>query len=109
MVENAAHYAPKDSTIELRAARVNGRLVVTVDDRGPGIPEADLSRVFERFYLVERARTRNHGGTGLGLAIVRHLTGLQQGTVAAANRPGGGTVFTVSLPPEPEGGAGSSG
>ena len=103
LVENALHYSPKDSTIELRAARSDGRLVLTVSDRGPGIPEADLPRVFERLYRVEQSRARNPGGTGLGLAIVKHLVGLQQGTVDAANRHGGGAVFTVSLPQKPPG------
>ena len=98
LVENASHYAPKDSTIELGADRSDGWLVLTVSDRGPGIPEADLTRVFERFYRVEPSRVRNPGGTGLGLAIVKHLTGLQHGTAAAANRPGGGSVLTVRLP-----------
>lgn len=101
LVENALHYSPRGSTIELGAARSDGRLVLTVSDRGPGIPEVDLSRVFERFYRVEQSRARNPGGTGLGLAIVKHLAGLQQGTVSAANRPGGGAVLTVSLPQEP--------
>ena len=72
-----------------------------MEDEGPGIPEADLPRVFERFYRVNKARSRggpDPGGTGLGLAIVRHLVELHGGTVRAANRPGGGAVLTIELP-----------
>ena len=72
-------------------------VVLTVADSGPGIPPEDLTRVFERFYRVDKSRARP-GGTGLGLAIVRHLVELHCGTVSAANRPGGGAMFTVRLP-----------
>ena len=84
--------------VDVGAAREGDRITLTVADRGPGIPEAELSRVFERFYRVDRSRTRDPGGTGLGLAIVRHLIGLHGGTVSAARRDGGGTVVTVTLP-----------
>ena len=100
LVENAAHYAPERSTIQLEAeqGKGDGAVVVRVSDRGPGIPDTDLARVFERFYRVEHSRARNPGGTGLGLAIVKHLIGLHDGTVEAAHRPGGGSVFTIVLP-----------
>ncbi len=71
---------------------------MTVSDEGPGIPEADLERIFERFYRVDKARSRESGGTGLGLSIVKHLVELLGGRVWAANRPEGGAVFTVGLP-----------
>ena len=103
LVENASHYASADTIIDVGATTSDDRLVVTVSDRGPGIPDTDLTRVFERFYCVEPSRVRNPGGTGLGLAIVKHLVGLQHGTVTAANRPGGGAVFTVTLPQEQTG------
>ena len=67
-------------------------------DEGPGIPEADLARIFERFYRVDKARSRESGGTGLGLSIVKHLVELLGGDVKAANRPEGGAIFTVTLP-----------
>ena len=73
-------------------------MTLAVADRGPGIPTSDLPRVFERFYRVDRSRTRDPGGTGLGLAIVRHLVELHGGSVSAARRDGGGTVVTVRLP-----------
>lgn len=101
LLHNATSYAPEGSEILLTSARRDDRIVFTVADSGPGIPHADLPRVFERFYRVDKARSRNTrdpGGTGLGLAIVKHLVGLHGGTVAVANRPGGGAVFTIELP-----------
>ena len=73
-------------------------MLLSVGDDGPGVPEADLGRVFERFYRVDKSRTRDPGGTGLGLSIVRHLVELHGGKVSAANRDEGGAVFTISLP-----------
>ena len=101
LVENATNYAPDGSEIVLTASREDRRIVLSVADQGPGIPDADLPRVFERFYRVDKARSRSQrdpGGTGLGLAIVKHLIGLHGGQVSAANRPGGGAVFTIELP-----------
>ena len=100
LVENAAHYAPERSAIGLDATAGDAgtSVVLRVSDRGPGIPDTDLARVFERFYRVEDSRARNPGGTGLGLAIVKHLVTLHDGIVAAAHRPGGGSVFTITLP-----------
>jgi two-component system phosphate regulon sensor histidine kinase PhoR len=98
LVENAIAYAPPSTTIALASLRTDGECVITVADEGPGIPEADLSRIFERFYRVDKARSRESGGTGLGLSIVKHLVGIIGGEVKAANRPSGGAVFTVRLP-----------
>ena len=100
LAENAAHYAPEDTAIDIVVSvnAVDNTVVLSVGDRGPGIPDTDLDRVFERFYRVENSRARNPGGTGLGLAIVKHLVGLHGGSVEAANRPGGGSMFTVTLP-----------
>ena len=101
LLHNATSYAPERSEIVLASSRKDNRIVLTVADSGPGIPEADLPRVFERFYRVDKARSRNTrdpGGTGLGLAIVKHLVGLHGGKVAVANRPGGGAIFTIELP-----------
>jgi signal transduction histidine kinase len=96
LVENAVNYSPEDSEIRLRAARTDGSCSIEVIDSGPGLPPADLTRVFERFYRVDKSRSRP--GTGLGLAIVKHLVELHGGAVVAANRPEGGAVFTVILP-----------
>ena len=98
LIENASNYSPEGATIEVASRRAEGLIAITVADRGPGVPEADLPRIFERFYRVDRSRTRDPGGTGLGLSIVRHLVELHGGRVSAANRPGGGAVFTVRLP-----------
>ena len=101
LLHNATSYAPERSEIVLASSRKDNRIVLTVADSGPGIPEADLPRVFERFYRVDKARSRNTrdpGGTGLGLAIVKHLVGLHGGKVAVANRAGGGAIFTIELP-----------
>jgi two-component system, OmpR family, phosphate regulon sensor histidine kinase PhoR len=98
LVENASSYSPEGSTIEIRSRAADGAVLVQVLDQGPGIPEADLQRIFERFYRVDKARSRETGGTGLGLSIVRHLVELHGGEAQAGNRPEGGAVFTVRLP-----------
>ncbi len=101
LLENATNYSPEGSTITMRAERRDSSIVITVADDGPGIPEPDLSRVFERFYRVDKSRTRegrDPGGTGLGLAIVKHLVELHGGRISAANRSPHGAVFTVELP-----------
>ena len=96
LAENAVNYSPDDTEIRLRAHRVDGSCLIEVIDSGPGLPAGDLTRVFERFYRVDKSRSRP--GTGLGLAIVKHLIELHGGTVVAANRPEGGAVFRVTLP-----------
>ncbi|MFN8058167.1 MAG: ATP-binding protein [Vicinamibacterales bacterium] len=98
LLENASNYSPPETAIVLGASGDDGWTSLTVSDRGPGIPSSDLARIFERFYRVDKARSRETGGTGLGLSIVRHLVELHGGQVSADNRPGGGAVFTVKLP-----------
>ena len=101
LVENAANYAPESSAIHLAAVRAGQRIRLTVADTGPGIPEGDLPRVFERFFRVDKSRSRagrDPGGTGLGLAIVKHLVEIHGGRVTAANRPDGGAIFTIEVP-----------
>ena len=98
LVENASHYSPEGATIDVTARRAGTDVEIAVLDRGPGIPPADLQRIFERFYRVDRSRTRDPGGTGLGLSIVKHLIELHQGRVHAANRQGGGAIVSVVLP-----------
>jgi two-component system phosphate regulon sensor histidine kinase PhoR len=97
LVENAINHSPDGGDIRLGASAHDHSCTITVADGGPGIPAEDLARVFERFYRVDKSRTRP-GGTGLGLAIVKHLVELHGGEVTAANRPGGGALFTIRLP-----------
>ena len=99
LVENAVNYSPPQSDIHLTAERHNGAVHVVVSDSGPGIPPNDLTRVFERFYRVDKSRS-GPGGTGLGLSIVKHLVELHEGQVSVANRPDGGSVFRVVFPDE---------
>ena len=98
LVANAITYSPEHTTIRIEAARNGSSYVLSVADQGPGIPEEDLSRVFERFYRVDKSRARDPGGTGLGLAIVKHLIELHKGTVRAENRPEGGARVVITLP-----------
>jgi two-component system phosphate regulon sensor histidine kinase PhoR len=97
LVDNAVTYAPDGAEIRLEAWPADGGVRLTVADNGPGIPEPELSRIFERFYRVDPSRARP-GGTGLGLAIVKHLVELHGGQVSASNGALGGAVFTVVLP-----------
>jgi two-component system, OmpR family, phosphate regulon sensor histidine kinase PhoR len=97
LIENAVNYTPDGGAIDVRAAVANGRFQLTVSDTGHGIAPDDLARVFERFYRVDKSRTRP-GGTGLGLSIVKHLVQVLDGEVTASNQQGGGALFTVTLP-----------
>ncbi|HUR20348.1 MAG TPA: ATP-binding protein [Vicinamibacterales bacterium] len=101
LLENAINYSPEDGEVTIDASRDDGAVEIAVSDRGPGIPDADLSRIFERFYRVDRSRTRDPGGTGLGLSIVKHLVELHGGRVFARNREGGGASVVVRLPDAP--------
>lgn len=98
LVENASNYSPERSRIRLSADAHEDRVRLRVADSGPGIPEADRQRVFERFYRVDKDRSRESGGTGLGLSIVKHLIELHGGEVDVQNRAEGGAVFTIYLP-----------
>jgi two-component system, OmpR family, phosphate regulon sensor histidine kinase PhoR len=98
LIENASHYSPEQGTIDVSAHRVTDGIEIAVADRGPGIPDADLRRIFERFYRVDRSRSRDPGGTGLGLSIVKHLVELHDGRAVAANRPGGGAIVSFVMP-----------
>lgn len=97
LIENAVNYTPDGGAIDVRAAIQEGRFQLTVSDTGHGIAPDDLARVFERFYRVDKSRTRP-GGTGLGLSIVKHLVHVLHGEVTASNQSGGGALFTVTLP-----------
>jgi two-component system phosphate regulon sensor histidine kinase PhoR len=101
LLDNAIKYSEKGGRIEIAVSGSAPWVRIDVADTGIGIPEADRARVFERFYRVEKARSRDLGGTGLGLAIVKHLVQAQDGEVFVSSREGQGTVFTVRLPAAP--------
>lgn len=103
LTDNAVKYSPPHSAVQVTLARDGEQVVLTVKDNGAGIPEEDLPRIFERFYRVDKARSRAAGGTGLGLSIVSDTVKRRGGTVEAGNRPGGGAVFTVRWPWRKEG------
>jgi two-component system, OmpR family, phosphate regulon sensor histidine kinase PhoR len=98
LVENAVRYTPSGGRVALELSEDHGRVVLTVSDTGIGIPTRDLPRVFERFYRVDRARSRETGGTGLGLSIARHVVERHGGGIAARSELGSGSTFTVTLP-----------
>jgi two-component system, OmpR family, sensor histidine kinase SenX3 len=98
LLENAYKYSDPGSTVEVRSRMVGLWVEVDVRDHGVGIPARDLERVFERFYRVDRARSRGTGGTGLGLAIVRHVAGNHDGEVAVESQEGVGSTFRLRLP-----------
>ena len=98
LIANAITYSPPRTAIRVETVRTGASVTLSVSDEGPGIPDEDLSRVFERFYRVDKSRARDPGGTGLGLAIVKHLIELQHGGVRAENRPEGGARIVVTLP-----------
>jgi signal transduction histidine kinase len=98
LVDNAVRYTPGGGTVRVQVLQRDGQATVVVRDTGVGIPGRDLPRVFERFYRVDRARSRETGGTGLGLAIVRHVAENHGGVVSVQSEFGSGSTFEVSLP-----------
>lgn len=98
LVDNAVKFSPEDSEVRIEAASKGDMIEVHVVDHGIGIPQEDLPRIFERFYRVDKARSREAGGTGLGLSIVKHIAELFGGSVRVSSRLGHGSTFTLSLP-----------
>ena len=98
LLDNAIKYTESGGQAGIRGARRDDRIVITVWDTGLGIPSTDLSRVFERFYRVDKARSRELGGTGLGLSIVKHLVEALGGQIRVDSRLGKGSEFMVTLP-----------
>ncbi len=102
LVDNAVKYAPRQTEVWVEGT-VEGQdagraAVIRVRDQGPGIPAEHLPRLFERFYRVDKARSRKAGGTGLGLAIVKHIAQAHGGRVGVESRSGQGSVFHLHLP-----------
>ncbi len=98
LLDNAVKYSDEGSSIDVRATTDGRTIDLAVADHGIGIPARDLERVFERFYRVDLARSRQTGGTGLGLSIVRHVAANHSGDVAVESRLGEGSTFTLRLP-----------
>ena len=98
LIDNAIHYNRPGGAIRISAGQENGTLNLSVADSGHGIPSEELHRIFERFYRVDKSRTRESGGTGLGLSIVKHAIESQGGTISVASRLGSGSTFTIRLP-----------
>jgi signal transduction histidine kinase len=98
LLDNAIKFSPNGSIVKISIEVLEDQVNVVVADNGPGISEEHLSRVFERFYRVDDARSRSTGGTGLGLAIVRHIARLHGGEVSVESTLGEGSRFTLSLP-----------
>jgi two-component system sensor histidine kinase SenX3 len=98
LVENAVKYSEPGSAVQVRVRRNDEWIEIVVSDQGIGIPQSDLGRVFERFYRVDRARSRTTGGTGLGLSIVRHVASSHGGDVVVTSTEGEGSTFVLRLP-----------
>jgi two-component system phosphate regulon sensor histidine kinase PhoR len=98
LVDNAIKYSEPGSSVSMKATRRGSEIEISVTDQGLGIESDKLSRLFERFYRVDKARSRKLGGTGLGLAIVKHIAEAHGGSVSVKSTPGEGSVFTVRLP-----------
>lgn len=98
LLGNAIRYSPVGTVVRMGAAARDGHVVISVADQGPGIAEEHLPRLFERFYRVDRARSREQGGTGLGLAIVKHIVNLHGGKVEVESEIGKGSTFRIHLP-----------
>ena len=97
LLDNAVKYTDKGE-VELTLARENGKAVIRVRDTGAGIAPEHLPRLFERFYVVDKGRSRQLGGTGLGLSIVKHIVLLHSGEISVESTPGAGTTFRITLP-----------
>jgi len=98
LLDNAVKYTPDSGKIRVSSSVEDGSLKITVEDSGIGIDPKHFPRIFERFYRVDKGRSRDLGGTGLGLAIVKHLAGAMDGEISVESRPGKGSSFTVRLP-----------
>ena len=98
LLDNAVRYSEPEQLITVSVEAIEDGASITVKDDGVGIPRAELERVFERFYRVDRARSRDSGGTGLGLAIVRHVAQNHGGKVLVESKPGEGSKFSMHLP-----------
>ena len=98
LIDNAIKYSQERTNVTLQGSMDANHILITVTDEGPGIQDIHLSRLFERFYRADKARSRKLGGTGLGLAIVKHIANVHQGEVDVISKVGTGSTFIISLP-----------
>jgi len=98
LIDNAIKYSEPGKRVRIRAHRADGAIAISVQDDGCGIPKIHQDRIFERFYVVDKSRSRKLGGTGLGLAIVKHIAEVHGGHVRLESSPGAGSTFTIRLP-----------
>ena len=98
LLSNGINYTPEGGRVSVKVDGDDDHIRIRISDTGIGIPKKDLPRIFERFYRVDKARSRSSGGTGLGLSIVKHLVELHKGTIAVDSKVGAGSVFTIELP-----------
>lgn len=98
LIDNAVKYSSNDCPVHIEAATGKEAVTISIRDNGPGIPKKHIPRLFERFYRVDKARSRNMGGTGLGLSIVKHIVNAHGGRITVDSTPGEGSTFTIHLP-----------
>jgi two-component system, OmpR family, sensor histidine kinase SenX3 len=98
LVDNAVQYTPPGGRVEVIGGSEDSEIVIRISDTGIGIPQGKIPRIFERFYRVDKARSKETDGTGLGLSIVRHVAQNHGGRVTVESTPGEGSTFTVYLP-----------
>lgn len=98
LIDNAIKYTPENRDVRVNVFSDNNKIVISVSDQGVGIPTEDIDRIFERFYRVDKARSRDVGGTGLGLAITKHILKSLGGTISVKSELGKGSEFTVIIP-----------
>jgi two-component system phosphate regulon sensor histidine kinase PhoR len=98
LLDNAIKYSDSGSMVSLKAVRYDGSVRISIEDQGIGIAKKHLPRLFERFYRVDKARSRKLGGTGLGLAIVKHIAQAHGGRITVESKLGEGSTFTLELP-----------
>jgi len=98
LLHNAVKFSSAGSVVTVRVTPAESQVVVAVEDHGQGIPRLDLPRIFERFYKVDRARSRIAGGTGLGLSIARHIVEAHGGRIWAESEEGSGSTFSFAIP-----------
>ncbi|HSC35728.1 MAG TPA: ATP-binding protein [Thermodesulfobacteriota bacterium] len=98
LIDNAVKYTPENGKVEIRASRENSHILTEISDNGIGIPKEHIPRIFERFYRVDKTRSRNLGGTGLGLSIVKHIVIMHGGRIEVHSEEGKGSKFSITLP-----------